>query len=178
VSVKRERQVNKKVSAADTAIVVLALLLSNVGGCGLLEKPTARITHVALQDIGVSAATLVFDIDVANPYTVALPLSNVDYALSSRASRFLSGSADLQGTIPAGSSKTLTIPVGIDYRRLLSAVEGTRPGGTVPYTADLGLSVDTPVLGRLRIPMSREGELPIPSASELLEAIGDRVLRP
>jgi LEA14-like dessication related protein len=160
------------------AVVSLAVLLSSAAGCALIEKPSARITGANLQDIGLTEATLLFDVDVDNPYAVALPMSNVDYALASQGSQFLTGNTDVQGSVPAGASKSFAVPVRIDFRKLLSTVEGAKPGRRIPYTADLGLSVDAPLVGRLRVPVSKDGELPIPSSSELLGAIGDIILKP
>ena len=109
-----------------------------------------------------------FDIDVDNPYPVALPLLNLDYDLSSGdVKSFLSGAADLQTTIPAKSSKTVSLPATINYLEMLKALRSIKPGTKIPYQADLGLSVDTPALGRLRIPMGKEGEVYVPKPSDI-----------
>ena len=137
-----------------------------LAGCGVLEgirKPTARVTDVRLRDITLSAVTLVFDLEVGNPYSVPLPLANVDYSLASEGNEFLSGQADVQGTVPAGGSKTLSLPARLEYMSLLAAVKKVRPGSVIPYAAELGLSVDPPVGGRLRLPLRKEGKLPVPA---------------
>jgi LEA14-like dessication related protein len=148
---------------------VAALLAAVAAGCNTLQKPTARITGANLQDVGLTSAMMVFDVEVDNPYSVPLPLGNLDYTLSSRGQQFLAGQADLQGEVPAGASKRLGLPVSISYAELIRAVEGARPGSTIPYAADLGLSVETPLLGPVRLPMGREGQIAIPSAPGLLE---------
>ena len=153
--------------------VVAAGALTGATGCGLLEKPTAHITGASLQDLGMTAATMLFDVEVSNPYTVPLPMSNVDYVLSSQGQQFLTGKADVQGSVLAGASKTLGVPVRISFPQLLDAVKGARPGDTIPYRADLGLSVDVPALGPLRVPMSRDGELSIPTTTDLLGRLKD-----
>jgi len=153
--------------------VGLALLLAATTGCGMLEKPSASITGVKVQGISLTDATMLFDVKVDNPYTVPLPLSNLDYALASKGQQFLTGKADVQGTIPAQGSKTLGVPIKINYLKLINAVKGARPGADIPYKADLGLLVDAPVLGALRVPMSKEGQLSIPSAPSLIEKLKD-----
>ena len=153
-------------------IAALTCLLTS-GGCGVLQKPTASITSVNLQSATLSEATMLFDVQVDNPYTAALPLTNLDYALSSQGQSFLTGTADVQGSVPAGGSKVIAVPVRINYLDLVNAVKGARPGGSIPYKADLGLSVNAPLLGNLRVPMSREGELAIPSTSSMLDTLRD-----
>ena len=143
--------------------VTAAMLLAGLTGCGMMNKPSAEITGVKIQNAGVTEATMLFDVKVGNPYSVPLPLSNLDYALSSSGQQFLTGQATTLGTVPANASKTLSVPVRISYMDLIKAVKGVRPGTTIPYKADLGLSADVPVMGSMRVPMSKEGELAIPS---------------
>ncbi|MBS3735210.1 MAG: LEA type 2 family protein [Phycisphaerae bacterium] len=149
------------------------MLLAALGGCGMFEKPNARITGVTLQDVRAAGSTLLFDVQVDNPNTIDLPMSDVDYALSSGGQPFVNGKADVQGTLPAGGSKTLGVPVQIRYAELIRAVAGARPGATIPYTAEMGFSVDVPLLGSLRVPVSKEGQLAIPSTDDLLQRLRD-----
>ena len=160
---------NSHAMSRSLALIAAGALLAGMTGCGMMDKPTVAITGVKLQDVKLTAATLLFDVKVDNPYSVPLPISNLDYALTSQGQQFLTGKADVQGTVPAAGSKTLGVPVRIDFLKLINAVKGARPGATIPYTADMGLSVDTPVLGRLRVPMSKDGKLAIPTAQGLLD---------
>jgi LEA14-like dessication related protein len=130
-----------------------------------LQKPTARMTGLKFQDVKLDSATLLFDVEVDNPYSMALPLLNLDYDLSSGAEPFLTGSADLQTTVPAKSKKTVSLPAKINYLDILKALKGIRPGSKIPYKADLGLSVDAPALGLIRLPLKKEGEVALPTVS-------------
>lgn len=165
---------NRMTSRYLTALSAAALLASTVG-CDMIEKPSASIAGVSIEDVSLTDATMLFDVNVSNPYSVPLPLSNVDYALASQGQQFLTGKADVQGSVPAKGSKTLGVPVRINYLKLIEAVKGARPGAKIPYQADLGLSVDTPVMGAMRVPMSKEGELDIPTGSGLLDRLKDAI---
>jgi LEA14-like dessication related protein len=154
-----------------SGFVLGIIVLGVLSGCSMIGKPSAHITGVNVQDVKLTDATMLFDVKVDNPYTVALLMSNVDYALSSQGQQFLTGKAEVQGTVPARGSKTIGIPVRISYLQLINAVKGARPGATISYKADMGLSVDVPVLGPLRVPMSKDGELSIPSTPGLLEQL-------
>ena len=59
-----------------------------------LNRPSARLTGLKFKDVKLESATLLFDVEIENHYPVALPLTNFDYTLSSRAEKFLSGSAN------------------------------------------------------------------------------------
>ena len=132
-----------------------------------LQKPTARMTGLKFENVMLDSATLLFDIEVDNPYPVALPLMNLDYGLSSGAEPFLTGSAELQTTVPAKSKKTVSLPANINYLDMLKALKGIRPGSKIPYKADLGLSVDAPALGLMRLPLKKEGEIVLPTVSDV-----------
>jgi LEA14-like dessication related protein len=130
-----------------------------------LKKPTAQMTGLKFENVKLNSATLLFDVEVHNPYPVALPLMNLDYGLSSGAEPFLTGSADLQTTVPAKSKKTVSLPANINYLDMLRALKAIRPGSKIPYKADLGLSVDTPALGLIKLPLKKEGEVVLPTLS-------------
>jgi LEA14-like dessication related protein len=153
--------------------VTLAVLLVTglFAGCETMQqalernRPRARLTGLKFEDVKLDSATLLFDVEIENRYPVALPLTNFDYTLSSRAEKFLSGSANSQTTVPAKSKKIVSLPARIDYIGMLKALKGVRPGSRIPYAAELGLSVDTPALGLIRLPLKKEGELVLPTVS-------------
>jgi len=139
------------------AVIVLAAL----AGC---SAPSARLAGVNMKDIGLQSVTVVFDVELTNPNASALPLADVDYELSSRGNSFFTGEAPLQGEVPAHGVKTLSLPAKITYAQLLTALADVKLGSVLPYKAELGLSVKVPILGKLRLPVSKEGNLPVPAA--------------
>ena len=132
-----------------------------------LQKPTAKMKGLKFENVKMNSATLLFDVEVNNPYSVALPLTNIDYGLSSGTEPLINGEAELQTTIPAKSKKTVSLPANINYLDMLKALKGIRPGSKIPYKADLGLSVDAPALGLIRLPLKKEGEIVLPTASDV-----------
>ena len=63
-----------------SGLLAMAML---AGGCGMTEKPTACITGINVREASMTQATLLVKLDVTNPYAVALPMSDVDYVLTS-----------------------------------------------------------------------------------------------
>ena len=142
-----------------------------VGGCGLMEKPSVKVANVSMGDTSLKATTIIFDVEVTNPYTVPLPLTGADYALSTGGQQFLKGQADIQGTIPAGESKVLPLPVEVRYADVLAAAKSVRGQREIPYTADLGFLLNTPLAGNLRVPVQKEGTLALPNAASVLDRL-------
>lgn len=151
---------------------IWVLMTACVAGCETIQeslnlrKPTARLTGLKIEDVKLDSATLLFDVEIDNHYPAALPLTNFDYSLASGADKFLSGSAKSQTIVPAKSKKTISLPARINYIEMLKALKTVRPGSKIPYNAELGLSVDTPALGLIRLPLKKEGELVLPSVSD------------
>lgn len=149
---------------------IITLLATFTGGCQAMQgylkdaqKPSARVVGTHLADLKPDAADLVFDVEVTNPYSAALPLTNLDYALASGGKPFLTGKAPVQGNVPANGTKTVSLPARMNFAQVLQALEGVRPGAVVPYDADLRLSADAPVVGTVTLPLKKSGQVPIPA---------------
>lgn len=138
-----------------------------------LSKPTASIAGVRLDDLDLESLSLLFDVDVENPYAVELPVVGLSYDIRSGGQGVLQGALQNAGAIPAGASKRLEVPARIQFKDLLSVLSGVRPGQVIPYTADLGLDLDLPGDQDLNIPLGTSGELPIPAVPEV-ELLGVR----
>ena len=157
------------------AVVLLAGFVLLAGGCETLnslmqyEKPTANLAGVSFGEVSLKEAELLFNVEIKNPYVLDLPLLNVDYDLQSGGHPLLAGKADLATTIPAKSSKVVTLPMSFNYLDLLNALTSmgdVRPGSQIPYTAQVGLSLDSPVVGTMRLPLTKEGMLNVPTVED------------
>lgn len=127
------------------------------------DRPEIRLHNVQLRGLTLSGATLDFDVEVLNPYDVALPLLDASYNLASKGDPFLNGEAELERLIPASGSAHVTLPVTVTFAGLLDALKGVQPGAVIPYIAELDFSVDAPAIGRIGIPVRHRGELPVPT---------------
>lgn len=134
-----------------------------------IDKPTASISGVSLEDLSLEAVTLNFDVDVDNPYSVPLPLVDLAYDVGSGDASLLQGNADLQqeAAIPAKSKKTLSLPATLKFKDVVKVLTSFKPGQVFPYKANLGLGLDAPAVGRMSLPLSHEGKLPIPTVPKV-----------
>jgi LEA14-like dessication related protein len=163
-----------KTSRSFLAMPLLCAYLLSLPGCAVLSRllgaqpqPKVTVSGVRIADLSLTDLTVVFDLTITNPYAVPLPLVNLDYALASGAQPFLQGQAAMQGTVPVSGSKTVSVPTKVVFLELLKVLQGVQPGALVPYRATLGLSVDAPVLGRLRLPIDHDGQFPVPAVPDV-----------
>jgi LEA14-like dessication related protein len=145
-----------------------------VAGCqaleGILEssqKPTARIIGTELKNLSLEKIDLVFNVEVANPYAVDLPLLDLAYNVGSGGTSLLQGTIKPSGAVQARGTSVIQLPARITFASLVRTLKGVKPGSVVPYQADLTLGVDAPVVGRLVLPLSKSGDLPVPAAPEV-----------
>lgn len=131
-----------------------------------LKKPTARLMGVQFKDVGLYGATLVFDVQIQNHYAFDVPLQRFNYIVASQGQRFLAGFGQVQITVPAMASQTVSLPARVDYLKALKMLGGSVIGGTaIPYEARLELVIDTPRLGSIMLPMETTGQLSLPAVS-------------
>jgi len=156
-------------------LAAFALICASLfSGCqaleGILEsspKPTARIIGTELKNVSLQKIDLVFNVEVANPYAVDLPLLDLAYTVGSGGTSLLQGNIKPSGSVPAGGTSVIQLPARITFASLIRTLKDVRPGSVVPYRADVTLGVDAPVAGRLTLPLSKSGELPVPAAPEV-----------
>ena len=113
-------------------------------------------------------AALVFDVEIENYYPVTVPLVGFKYSVTSTGQLFLSGSSEARVNLPAGGQRTVALPLTIDYLQVLKVLGNVRPGATIPYAAELDLRVETPRLGPIVLPLSRSGQLTLPTISDVI----------
>ncbi|MCA9321398.1 MAG: LEA type 2 family protein [Planctomycetes bacterium] len=152
-----------------TTLVLALFLLS----CSTLDsmlgdnRPTASIVGTSLQGLTLQGVDLLFDVELSNPYAVALPLLGMDYKLSHGTTTFLSGQGAEMGSVPANGKKVIPLRAKLDFLPALNLLQGVRPGAVIDYVADIGLRVDAPAIGELRLPIQKTGQLPIPTVPKV-----------
>jgi hypothetical protein len=157
-----------------TALLVPLVLLP---ACAALEeagrallpddRPTVEVAEVRLTGLSLQAVTLQLDLDVTNPWGAALPLAALDWTLASSGTELLRGQAAPGTSVPAHGTARVPLALVVPFDGLLAVLPSVRPGSVVPWEAQLGLAVDAPALGRLRLPLSARGELPVPAVPQV-----------
>src|SRR4051794_5509442 len=99
------------IRSAYSASVLMTLALLTAG-CGSVQRPTASFRTMSIADVSPRGFVMNVDVDVANPNSVALPLTNVDYGVSLAGVRVVDGGkVKPDASIPANGHSTITIPI-------------------------------------------------------------------
>ncbi len=153
-------------------ILSLALIAVLLAGCETsrevqhFDKPTAEMVGLRFQNVKLDYASLLFYVEVDNPYPADLPVVRLKYSLTSEGNTFLTATAFNSIAVRPNRKEVVSLPDEVIYARLLKSLN-SRPGSTIPYKAVLQLSVDAPNLGLIELSSEKEGWLVLPNAPEI-----------
>jgi precorrin-6B methylase 2/LEA14-like dessication related protein len=130
------------------------------------REPVAQLEAMRFGGVELDYVTLLFDVEIDNPYPVSLPLQRLRYALVREGHTFLTATVFDSVTIPPNTKKVLTLEDKVIYAHLLKALR-SEPGSTIPFKAELTLSLNTPKSGWIDIHAEKEGITVLPESPEI-----------
>lgn len=149
-------------------LILMAVSVLLLSGCESLRdavdaihKPEVRIDAVELEALSFSGLTLRFDVEIRNPNPIGISLSGFDYELQIEGTPFVSGEVDEKVAIAARGRSIVPLPVELGFEELVRTIRELEDREEAAYQLTSGFSFDLPVLGRVRIPVSKKGSVPI-----------------
>ena len=125
-------------------------------------KPTAKLTGTRLANINFDQADLVFDLAVDNQNPVAIDLAGLKYDLKIEDQSLVSGVTAQGLRIDAASKSAVQLPVTLKFEDLKKLPGELWKRDSFAYQLDTQFIVKLPVIGEYSIPVSKQGELPVP----------------
>jgi LEA14-like dessication related protein len=153
------------------ALLLVSVLagLTACAGLGLeqiFERPRVRVTGLDVTRVTLRDADLRFDFAVENPNPIRLPLDGIDYELRVNGERVLDGFADEDLEIAARGETPVRLPLRVSFADLARAWGSLRQQrDRSRYQLSAEFLFDVPVVGRVAVPVRRDGDLPSLQAS-------------
>ncbi|CAO2038700.1 unnamed protein product [Urochloa humidicola] len=122
-----------------------------------VEKSGVELADVSVGPVGRDGSILASRIDVRNPYSHAIPVCEISYSLRSAGRQVASGTMPDPGSLAAGDTTRLDVPVKVPYDFLVSLVRDAGRDWDIDYEMLIGLTVDLPVVGNLTLPLTKSG---------------------
>ncbi|PIN20182.1 hypothetical protein CDL12_07144 [Handroanthus impetiginosus] len=132
-----------------------------------MEKPEASITDVDLKDVGRDGVTYLAKVAVTNPYGVSIPVCEIKYSLKSADRVIASGHIPDPGSLKGNDETMLEVGVKVPQSVLMSLMKDIGADWDIDYLLEIGLVIDLPVIGNFTIPLSRKGEMKLPTLRDL-----------
>jgi LEA14-like dessication related protein len=148
-------------------IALAALLATGLLGCAALEeftnvrKPTVTVEGVRYSDLSFESLAVVLDTSIKNPNSAAVSLAGFDYDLGISGRSVVTGDQSASLSIPANGEGKLAVPVTLRFKELYRLMPELKGKGRIPYRLATGLSFNLPVLGKTRVPLVKEGSVPL-----------------
>ena len=124
-------------------------------------QPELELKGVHFTGITFDALDLAVDVKVHNPNPLSIELVGFDYDLKINDTSFLKGQQDKVSKIAARGDSDLQIPVTVNFKNLYETFKTLKQQDSTAYQIGCGVSFDLPGLGKTRVPLKAEGELPM-----------------
>jgi LEA14-like dessication related protein len=157
-------------------LVLICLVISPfLSGCatlsGLMQKkiqlPELSFSTAKLSKLSFDAADLLFDIKIKNPNALGVKLAGFDYDLFLAGNSFLKGKQNKALNIPAQGENNLELPLSLNFQKVYDTIKMLMDKDSTNFEFRGGLSFNLPVLGNIRIPIKKAGDLPLPKIPQI-----------
>jgi LEA14-like dessication related protein len=121
-----------------------------------------------MTSLSFNKVDLLFNIDINNPNSAGINLSGFDYNLKLEDKSFINGEQDGGLAIKPNGSEIIKLPLSLNYVDIFNTFSEIKNLDSVKYNLQSGLTFSMPVLGNIRIPVSKTGSIPnlkLPSIS-------------
>lgn len=110
-----------------------------VSGCAFLKNryaqaPEINLHNIYLQDVQAFSATMIIVLDVKNPNKMDLHVNEVSYEVQLNEQAFAKSKLDKETIIPAGETKSVEIPLPVNYLKAVQSMGQILSGKDVGYT--------------------------------------------
>ncbi|KAG6786818.1 late embryogenesis abundant protein Lea14-A-like [Populus alba x Populus x berolinensis] len=132
-----------------------------------VKTPEATITDMNLESVHPDSIDYGAKVSVKNPYGTTIPICEISYAFKSGGRMIASGTVPDPGSLKGDDTTILDVPMKVPHSVLVSLVKDVVGDGDIDYELVLGLTIDLPIFGNFTIPLTRKGELKLPTLSDM-----------
>ena len=126
-----------------------------------IQKPKLNVEKVRVTDMTFNSADLAFDVKINNPNPLSVQLAGFDYDFLLEGTSFLKGEQNSQLNITANGESKIQIPLTLQFKELYKSYQALKNRDSTAYQLKCGLRFNLPVLGKVKIPVSKKGHLPL-----------------
>jgi LEA14-like dessication related protein len=143
------------------ALFAIYVSCSTVKNLANIQEPKVSVDKVRFTGLSFEDVDLAFDVKIDNPNQLSATLAGFDYDLKINDASFLQGQQTSDMTIAATSASNLEVPLTLNFKDLYNTFNSLKNQDSSAYKMDLGLTFNLPILGKTRIPVSKQGYLPM-----------------
>ena len=155
-----------RVSTLLYVCLILSALFLNA--CAVLNKlpgvevkpPQVSFTSAKLTGLSFDQADFMFDFNIRNPNALGVKLAGFDYDFLINSGTFIKGNQNHELEIPANGENSIQLPLSLNFADLYKTFQSLKNQNRSTYQLNCGFAFNVPVLGVVRVPVSKAGEFP------------------
>lgn len=132
-----------------------------------IQRPAISVKSVRISDFSFQKLDLAFDIDIENPNDLSISLAGFDYDFWLNEASFVKGNQKSDLIIDGLKTSTLEIPLELQFHDIYQAYQAVKDQDSLRYKMLLGVNLNLPILGEIRIPVKHDGHVPMVKLPEL-----------
>ena len=140
--------------------LVFSLLILSCAGLqtkDLVKEPDVAVRDILFNEVTFESIGMMVKLAVNNPNLFGVRVAGYDYDLKVAGNPFLKGTQAMATSIPAGGSTTVDVPVTVNLADLYKTFSSLAGADDAAYRIDAGVICELPVVGKIRIPVSKAG---------------------
>lgn len=126
-----------------------------------IRKPEVEFVDSKLTGLSFSSVDFMFNLKVDNPNPLGVKLDGFDYDFLINGASFIKGSQEKELEIKANDENTVQLPLSLGFMDLYDTFQSLRSKDKSTYQLKCAFSFNIPVLGVVKVPVSKKGEFPL-----------------
>lgn len=126
-----------------------------------IQKPSIRVTSTKLTALNFEGLDLNLTFEIDNPNALAVSAEGFDYDFKLNGHSFVQGKESKAVSIPATGKGYVDLPVSLAFKDIYQTVVSLKNQDSTRYEISAGFNFNLPVLGPIRVPVSKQGDLPL-----------------
>lgn len=126
-----------------------------------VKEPEVDFIDAKIAGLSFNGIDLLFDLKVKNPNKIGIKLAGFDYDLLLNGNSFLTGNQIRGIEIPSLGEEIIQLPVNLNFLDIYKTFQNLWDQGLSNYQMKFGFSFEMPILGVIRIPVSKSGDFPL-----------------
>lgn len=127
-----------------------------------IQKPSVQYSSMSIEDMSFTDATLLFDFEVDNPNSFGISADQYQYEFFINGSEFVTGVQTENLRIESKSKSIIQVPVKLTFSEVFDTIGSIARQDSISYKISSEVQFDIAGVRQQRVPVSAEGQLPIP----------------
>lgn len=132
-----------------------------------IDKPTVSMSDARITGISFDQAKLEFTLDVNNPNPIPVQFAGFDYHFLVNGQQLMAGEQRDGVKIAANQTSQVKLPLVLKFVDVFESIKSLADNKTLDYAIKTDALLDLPIMGMVRIPAEKAGQVPVPQLPKI-----------